>query len=123
MQQVYFILDEKNAGWDKGDKVRLVASSCIGEKYHRIEGVQWGHIIKDNMSVSSLNLLGALASDSSDVLKKLRSSDGESLHLGPGEEVSLVFKATPLDEGLQRTLIFVSEGFYVPLPMIRFAGN
>jgi hypothetical protein len=88
-----------------------------------VKGIKWGHTITDNISVASLKLVGALTSDSEDVLKKVQSSDGESVHLGPGEEVSLTFKASPLDEGLQRTLVFVSEGFYVPLPMMRFAEN
>jgi hypothetical protein len=123
MQQTFFLMDNRSAGWDKDGKVRLVASSCINDKYHRIESLQWGNAITDNISASSLPLVSALISGSEDVLNKVRSSDGESLHLGPGEEVSLIFKSSPLDEGLERTLIFVSEGFYVPVPMIHFAEN
>ncbi len=123
VQQSFFFIDQKDAGWDKDGKVRLVASSCINEKFHRIQGIQWGHAITNDMTVSALTLVSALTSDSADVLKKVQSSDGESVHLGPGEEMSLVFKSRPLEEGLVRTLVFVTEGFYVPVPIIHFAGN
>jgi len=122
-QQTFFLLDYSSEGWDKDGIVRLVATSCVNDKYHRIDSVQWGNSITDNMSVSPLPLVSALTTGSEDVAKKLRSSDGESLHLGPGEEVSLTFKSSHLNEGYERTLIFVSEGYYVPVPMIHFAEN
>ncbi len=123
MQRVYFLLDDKGAEWDRGQKVRLVASSCIQEKFHRIVSVLWGNTITEKISLSSLELVSALKSDESVVLGKVQSPDGESMHLGPGQEVSLVFRSMPLEEGLKRTLIFVSEGFYVPVPMLRFAES
>ena len=123
MQQTYFLIDDKGPEWDKEGKVRLISTSCISEKYHRIEGIQWGNTITDKMSMSSLTLISALTSDSADVLKKVQSSDGESLHLGPGEEVSLIFRYRPLAEGHVRTFIFASEGFYVPVPMISLTAN
>ncbi len=123
MQQSFFFMEQQGAGWDKEGIVRLVASSCINDKFHRIQSIQWGHAITDDMSVTALTLVSALTSDSADVLKKVRSSDGESVHLGPGEEMSLVFKSSPLGEGLVRTLVFVTEGFYVPVPIVHFAEN
>jgi hypothetical protein len=92
-------------------------------KFHRIDRIAWGNSINEVLSVKSLPLISALKSGSEDRLRILESADSDRLHLGPGEEVTLTFKSKPLDEGRERTFIFVSEGFYIPLPMIRFAGN
>jgi hypothetical protein len=66
VSQVFFILKDEGPGWDTDGKIRLIATSCVPMKFHRIDRIAWGNSINEVLSVKSLPLISALKS----VLKK-----------------------------------------------------
>jgi len=120
-EQAFLVLEDKVPGWDEGGSVRLVATSCDPEKYHRIDRIEWAKRSQETPLVASLPLMSAIKSDGEDALKQLKRADGESLLLRPDEEVALKFRATDLRKGFDRTVIFISEGFYIPMPLVQLA--
>jgi hypothetical protein len=120
--QTSFLKMEKVDDYSGTDRTfRLLSTSCQAEKYHRLDRIEWGEFLSNPLDVQSLPLLSAVKSDGSRVLQELKDVDGSSLVLGPEEEVALIFQGRPLPEGVERTFIFASEGFYVPMPLIRMA--
>jgi hypothetical protein len=95
----------------------------LPEKYHRVDRIAWGRRSEENPVLAPLPLISAIKSEVKDVSRELVKADGEMLYLGPGDEVVLHFNGTSIEEGLERTFVFVSEGFYIPLPLIRLAGT
>jgi hypothetical protein len=122
IEQAFFVLEDLGSGWDDGGKIRLVATSCHVEKYHRIDRIAWGKRLKETPVGASLALISAVKSGGEDVRKQLLLADGESVFLGSEEEVNLRFQSRPLEKSFERTFVFVSEGFYIPAPMIRLAA-
>ncbi len=118
IQRSFFILDDLGAGWDKGNTVRLVATSCHTEKYHRIDGVGWAEFLPETPTARHLPLVSAVTTKGDDVRLKALEADGDSIFLGPDEEVFLKFKPYPASEGMERSFIFVSQGVYVPMPRV-----
>jgi len=122
-QESFFLLQDPGPGWDRENKIRIVASSCHPEKYHRVDEVSWGRLLPDSLQVSRLKLLSAVKSTGEKVLELLREKDGQSVMLGPEEAVDLVFEGIPADADMERSLVFLSEGFYVPSITIRLASH
>lgn len=123
VQQSAFVLGMKEHGWDGDLKIRLISTSCAEDKFHRIDRIEWAHGVDEAPEVRALPLLSALQADSMDVTQKLSVSDSRYLHLGPEEHVTLIFRGEPVPGGLERSLFFVSEGFYIPMPYIRVAAE
>jgi hypothetical protein len=123
MQESFFLLKNLGPDWDQENKIRIVASSCDPEKYHRVDEISWGRLMSDSPQVSRLKLLFATKSTGENVSKTLLEKDGQSLTLGPEEAVDLVFEGASIDKDMERSFIFVSDGFYIPLMMIRLANN
>ncbi|TRZ48565.1 carboxypeptidase regulatory-like domain-containing protein, partial [bacterium] len=117
IQKTHFLLTEEK---DKSmtSRVRLVAESCVAEKYHRIDGIFWGRRAEAAPRVHRLPLLSARTSLGEDVTASLSSSDGLSVLLGPEESMELRFDGAPLPTGEERSFIFVSEGVYMPMPYL-----
>jgi RHS repeat-associated protein len=122
-QESFFLLQDQGPGWDRENKIRIVASSCDPEKYHRVDDVSWGRLLPESPRVSRLKLLSAAKTTGEEVLELLREKDGQSLMLGPEEAADLVFEGIPAYEGMERSLVFLSEGFYVPYTTIRLASH
>ncbi len=120
IDQSFLVLDDLGAEWDTTGKVRLIASSCDREKYHRIDRLEWGKRSTEIPMVTSLPLVSAQRTGE-DVRKELTRADGESVLLGPEEELDIRFRSTSTYEGYDRSFVFVSEGFYIPLPLMRLA--
>ena len=118
IQQSYFILDDLGEGWDSSNTVRLAATSCHPEKYSRIDTVGWARYMPETPTAVHLPLVSAVTSRGDDVRQKALKADGDSIFLGPDEEVTLKFKSYPTAEGMERSFVFVSQGVYVPMPMI-----
>ncbi len=123
VQQSFFVLEDLGAGWDDGGKVRLIAKSCLPEKYHRIDQIAWSKCLREVPLVESLSLVSAIKSNEENVRAQLLAADGNSLRLGPKEEVLISFKSIPLEERMERTVFLITEGFYIPVPMIRLTQN
>ncbi len=123
VQESFFVLKELGSGWDQGGKIRLKASSCHPDKYHRIDFLGVGRPVTELPQVTYLELLSAIKSNGEGIMKALQERDGRYMSLGPEESVSLVFQGTPRKTDRERTFIFVSEGFYIPLPLIRLTSN
>lgn len=123
VQKSFFLLKDLGPEWDKGNKIRIVSSSCEPEKFHRVDKLFWGHVLSELPKVTYLSLVSALKGSEEDVLEILNQKDGKALFLGPQEEATLTFKAKPTEAGLERSFIFISEGFYIPLPLVRFTLN
>lgn len=122
-QESFFPLPDQGPGWDRENKIRIAASSCDPEKYHRVDEVSWGRLLPDSPRASRLKLLSAAKATGEKVLELLREKDGQSLMLGPEEAVDLVFEGIPLDPDREISLVFLSEGFYVPFTTIRLAAH
>jgi len=122
-QETFFLLKDLGPGWDADRKIKLIASSCDAEKYHRIDSLAWARLISDLPRVTYLDLLSAIKSTGEEVLKALKDKDSRYLFLGPEEAASLVFKGVPIKENMERSFVFVSKGFYIPLPWIRLTSN
>ncbi|MBI5634443.1 MAG: carboxypeptidase regulatory-like domain-containing protein [Nitrospirae bacterium] len=123
VQQSAFVLGKMDGGWDNNRKIRLISTSCAEDKFHRIDRIEWAVGLNEAPVIKSLPLISALQADLKDVMDKLSESDSSFLHLGPEEQVTLIFRGEPVSEGLERALFFVSEGFYIPMPYIRVAAE
>ncbi|MFH0788506.1 MAG: hypothetical protein V2B13_12955 [Pseudomonadota bacterium] len=123
VQESFFVLKELGSGWDQGGKIRLKASSCHPDKYHRIDTLGVGTLVAELPGAPYLELLSATKSTDETVLKALQKRDGRYIALGPEESISLIFRGAPIKSAMERTFIFVSEGFYIPLPLIRLTSN
>ena len=123
LDQSFFILEDLGSGWDNGGMVRLESTSCHSEKYHRIDRVAWARRLQEAPLSDSLALISAVTSEGEDVRQQSLEADGNSVFLGPEDEVTMKFKAKPLKEGLDRTYFFVSEGVYITMPMLRLTAT
>jgi hypothetical protein len=122
IQRTQFLL-APGSGGPMTTRVRLVAESCVPEKYHRIDGISWGKRMEDEPRVHFLNLLSAKTSEGEDVTATLESGDGQSALMGPGESLELWFTGAPLSAGDERSFVFVSEGAYMPMPYMNVAAG
>ena len=122
IQKTHFLLAEEK-GNSMTPRVRLVAESCVAEKYHRIDGIFWGKRAEAAPGVRRLPLLSARTSLGEDVTAALGGSDGLSVLLGPEESIELRFDGAPLSAGEERSFIFVSEGVYMPRPHLNVAAG
>ena len=122
IQKTHFLLAEEK-GNSMTSRVRLVAESCVAEKYHRIDGIFWGKRAEAAPGVRRLPLLSARTSLGEDVTAALGGSDGLSVLLGPEESIELRFDGAPLSAGEERSFIFVSEGVYMPMPYLNVAAG
>jgi hypothetical protein len=123
VQESFLLLKDLGLGWDQENKIRLKAVSCEPHKYHRLGQVAWGSVLKELPTATYLDLLSAVKGTGEDVKDALGQRDGKALYLGPKEEATLVFKGELSPEGTERSFIFLSEGFYIPLPLVRFVSN
>ncbi|MHB8836853.1 MAG: Ig-like domain-containing protein [Candidatus Methylomirabilia bacterium] len=103
--------------------VRVVATNCQPEKYHRIDRIALARRVGPAPHGVTLALRAATTLDGSAALALLAAADGAALHLGPGDGVELSFEAPRLETGMQRAFLVVAEGFYVPVPMLRLAAE
>jgi hypothetical protein len=123
IQESFFLLKNLGPGWDRDGKIRLKATNCQPEKYHRLDTLSSALLVSEMPRVTFLDLLSATKSTSETVLEALHKKDGWFLLLGPEEGVSLLFKGVPITEHMERSFVFVSEGFYIPMPLIRLTSN
>ncbi|MBA4394066.1 MAG: hypothetical protein C0407_10980, partial [Desulfobacca sp.] len=121
VQESLFLLKALGPDWDKDNMIRIVASSCEPEKFHRVDQLSWGKVSSKLPRVSDLSLISAVKGNGETVMESLHHKDGKALYLGPQEEALLIFKGKPLEIGMERSFIFVSEGLYIPLPLFRIA--
>jgi hypothetical protein len=103
--------------------VRVVATSCQPEKYHRIDRITLARRAASSPLELTLALRAATTLDGTDALALLASPDGATLHLGPGDGVDLSFEAPRLETGTKRAFFVSADGFYVPVPMLRLAAE
>jgi hypothetical protein len=122
IQKTQFLL-APGSGRPMTTRMRLVAESCIPEKYHRIDGIFWGKCIEAEPKVRFLTLWSAKTSEGEDVTATLGSGDGQSVLMGPGESLELWFTGAPVSAGEERSFIFVSEGAYMPMPYMNVAAG
>jgi hypothetical protein len=122
-QDSFIRLKDPGPGWDRGNRIRILASSCEPEKFHRVDKLAWGKVLSELAGVTYLSLVSAIKGTGEDVMETLLQRDGKALFLGPQEEATLIFRGDPIQEGLQRSFIFVSEGFYVPMPTVKFVSK
>ena len=120
IQKTHFLL-APGSGRAKTTRMRLVAESCIPEKYHRIDKISWGKRIEAEPRVRFLDLLSAKNPQGEDVTATLGSGDGQSVLMGPGESLELLFAGAPVSAGNERSFVFVSEGTYMPMPYLNVA--
>lgn len=121
-QRTELVLDNLGDGWDRDATVRLVASSCEQDKYHRVDAVALAALHGETPAANRLPLLVAQTTEGEDVRLQALHADSDAFLLGPGEEVELRFAAPySLSVDRKRTFIFMSKGIYVPMPMIILA--
>ncbi|MFH0788507.1 MAG: hypothetical protein V2B13_12960 [Pseudomonadota bacterium] len=123
VQESFFLLKDLGPGWDQGGKIRLAAVSCHPEKYHRLDSLGLARLVAELPQVTHLKLLSATKSTGEAILKALQERDNRYLSLGPEESAGLIFQGTPIKTDMERSFIFVSEGFYIPLPLIRLTSH
>jgi hypothetical protein len=119
--QSFFILHKKETGWDADGTIRLVATSCHAAKYHRIDRVSWAENLTTVPELRSLELVSAVTSTGGQVRQALLKPDGETVFLGPEDEITLKFSAPEIEQGMKRSFFFVSKGVYIPMPGLRIA--
>ena len=121
-EMAFLILDRKEHGWDIESKVRLVATNCLPEKFHRVDYPAWGHVTGPSPQTVELPLKSAHKTGSGEIRHTIVADDDRFLSLGPSEEVLFEFDGTVLANGRAYTFFFVADGFYIPAPLIQIAA-
>ena len=121
--QNFFVIQQKKLGWDTKGKVRLVASNCLPQKFHRINRIAWEHIKGSAPNTVELPLNSAKMYGNKEACKLLQTADGLSMRLGPSEETTLWFDGSQTDVDKKYSFIFVAEGFYIPASQIRILAT
>ncbi len=118
----YVILDPKGDDWDADQKIRLVATNCLPQKFHQIFSVKCGSLSEWDPEILTFPLELARKTEIKNLQKNLIQADGTYVRLKPSEEILLQFNGEKARTDIAYDFFFISEGFYIPAPHISFAA-
>ncbi|MBI5464477.1 MAG: hypothetical protein HY966_05950, partial [Ignavibacteriales bacterium] len=94
------------------DSVSTVMVDVLWKEFSTIDYAELSQKMELPFTVTVPELLSAVHSEEGDVLQKLTVEDGDLMVLSPNQWVTLDFRAPRLAEGMERSFIFASKGYY-----------
>lgn len=95
-------------------KIRLLASSCLTNKYHLIDWAVMYTKAQKEITITELSPESAVRSDGVDVTAAISAIDGNNVHLCQGEKAVIRFNAPAGGTKNKRDFIIKSRGYYIP---------
>ncbi|MBI2416601.1 MAG: T9SS type A sorting domain-containing protein [Ignavibacteriales bacterium] len=94
------------------DSLSTVMVDVLWKESSTIDYAELSQKLELPFTVTVPELLSAVHSEEGDVMQKLLVEDGDVMTLSPNQWVTLDFRAPRLAEGMERSFIFASKGYY-----------